>query len=735
MLFPQDETELRAGVAASDEVRLFPVEGIGQDRDPQGRRHVDRQGPGVAAAAMGQQYVPRCEVELARAEQGMLHGGAVQDQCRREGEGHVDRDFDEVARVEGGERLQGGLVPATLVPADVAFALGIQGQCGRLAVEHHRVHEHQLADSQAALLLRLGGEPHDLPDGRVAEHMMVLVAEHVDRIGRDPVDDVVGGSGVKDLDKGLPGRRLRRGAHELAEPLGGVPVHHAHPVLVAGDPVRLLVGWNRVDTGAERGIPQAFDEPAGDVHAGVGHRYVGTKRCGHDFVPLAGGDDPVQQVDQRSLDLKPVRVGHSLEQRTGPEKLGVASADLGPDLGGHQGPLHLLQGFEGLSGVELDQFVHDLRREGHRQEGLLPFKTRHLGRQEDDVLDVRLDLGVEFLVDRLLDEIDQVLAGLDSRLQGRHDDRRPVLGGVVDEGHADFPEVAGVLVQCVLVHRLVDQVAVHVGDVSGAPRRIEGPGGNGVFRAGKDRRVIRAVGIVEHTHPVGRVASVVGQAFPFPSFSRPVRGEPVVVVLGRGKFRVGPCRPPPALVAAHQPPHAVRLGAPVEQLPDHPLASPALSRDEGLGHHARGLDPVSVFVLQAVGDHRVHPRQRENLGVLGVHFDRGPHPGHHLPRFPGPVKQPEFGPVGLDATVFDARAALERCVLRPEILGAPQRVDGHVAQQGLDPGMGRVGVGGRAAAGPRGPLTLQGPNVETSLVGIEEPVDLRHRLVDRRPGL
>jgi len=41
----------------------------------------------------------------------MLHGGAVQDQGRRLGERHVDRDLDEIARVEGRERLQGAWSP------------------------------------------------------------------------------------------------------------------------------------------------------------------------------------------------------------------------------------------------------------------------------------------------------------------------------------------------------------------------------------------------------------------------------------------------------------------------------------------------------------------------------------------------------------------------------------------------------------------------------------------------
>ena len=130
-----------------------------------------------------------------------------------------------------------------------------------------------------------------------------------------------------------------------------------------------------------------------------------------------------------SLDLQSVGVGHSLEQRVGPETLYVSATDLGPDLLGTQGLLHLLESFEGLSGVELYQLVHDLRRQGHRKEGLFPLEARRLGHQEDDVLGVRLDLGVELLVDRHLDEIDQIPAGLDSRLQGRHDDRRTVLGG------------------------------------------------------------------------------------------------------------------------------------------------------------------------------------------------------------------------------------------------------------------------------------------------------------------
>ena len=200
-------------------------------------------------------------------------------------------------------------------PPMCALALGVQGHRGRLAVEHQRIREHQLADGQAPFAFRLGGERHDLPDGRVAEHVVVLVAQHVDRIGRDAVDDVVGGARVEDLDQGLPGRRCRRGAHELPEPQGGVPVHDAHPVLVAGDPVRLLVRRDRVEAGAQRRGPQALDEPVGDVREEVGHLCFGTKRDGHDLVPLAGGDDPVQQVDQRPLDLQPVGVGHPLEQR------------------------------------------------------------------------------------------------------------------------------------------------------------------------------------------------------------------------------------------------------------------------------------------------------------------------------------------------------------------------------------------------------------------------------------
>src|SRR4030067_268455 len=72
--------------------------------------------------------------------------------------------------------------------------------------------EHRLPGAQTCLAFRLGGEFHALPDGRVAEHVVVLVAQHVDRIGRDAVDDVVGGAGVKDLYQGLPGRRRRCGA-------------------------------------------------------------------------------------------------------------------------------------------------------------------------------------------------------------------------------------------------------------------------------------------------------------------------------------------------------------------------------------------------------------------------------------------------------------------------------------------------------------------------------------------
>ena len=304
-----------------------------------------------------------------------------------------------------------------------------------------------------------------------------------------------------------------------------------------------------------------------------------------------------------------------------------------------------------------------------------------------------------------------------------------------DEGHADFPEESGVLVQRVLEHRLVDQVAVDVGDVPGAAGRVEAPGGHRVFRAGQDQGVLRAPGVVEHPHPVGRVAAVVGQASALPSLPRPFGREPVVVVLGRGQRGVGPGGPPSALVASHQPPHAVRLGVPVEQLPDRPLAAPPPVGDEGLGHLPRRLDPVAVLVLQAVGDHRVHPRHRQDLGVVGVHLDRGPHPGHHLPGFAGSGEPPELVAVGLDALALDGGAALERRVLGPEILGAPQRVDRHVAQHGLDPCVGGVGVRRRAAADPRGPLPLQGPDVEPPLAGVEEPVDLRHRLVDRGPGL
>ena len=305
----------------------------------------------------------------------------------------------------------------------------------------------------------------------------------------------------------------------------------------------------------------------------------------------------------------------------------------------------------------------------------------------------------------------------------------------MDEGHADLPEVPGVFVQGVLVHRLVDQVAVDVGDVSGAPRRVEGPGSDRIRRAVEDQRVLGAPGIVEHPHPVGRVAAVVGEAPALPSLAGPLRRERVAVVLGRGEFRVRPGGPPPALVAPHQPTHAVGLGAPIEQLPDHRLPAPSRGGDEGLGDLARRFDPPALLVLQPVGDHRVHPRQRKDLGVLVVHFDRGPHPRHHSFRLAGSGDPPEFVAVRLDAPPLDARAALEGRVLRPEILGAPQRVDRHVAKHRLDTGVGRVGVRRRAAAGPGGPLPLQGPDVESPLAGIEEPVDLRHRLVDRRTGL
>ena len=189
---------------------------------------------------------------------------------------------------------------------------------------------------------RLRGEQQNLSDGRVAEDVVVLVPQHVDRVGRDPVDDVVGGAGVEDLDQRLPGRRRRGRAHEFPEPQRRVPVDDAHPVLVADDPVRLLVGRDRIDSGAKRRRSEAFDERVGNAREGNGRRDVGTERGGHRLVPLAGGDDPVQQVDERPLDLQPVGVGQSLEQRVGPEDLDVSAADLGPDLLGPQGLLHLL---------------------------------------------------------------------------------------------------------------------------------------------------------------------------------------------------------------------------------------------------------------------------------------------------------------------------------------------------------------------------------------------------------